>query len=248
VLTPGILQDIRTAITSSPHKSLRKLSAQTGISLGSALTAVRKMLKFYPYQMQVFHELIPGDNAKSVNYCRWFKNLIRGNIGVLDQIFFTDEAWFHLSGYVISQYYRTWRIENPHNYIETPLHPQKIGVWCAISRRRIIGPMFFDTSVNAEAYQAFIQQFTALLQVDERDCWFQQDSATAHTAASTVVILHEFVGENLISKGIWPPRSPDHTSTDFFLWSYLKDTVYRSNPRDLKQLKMNITRVIEEIN
>ena len=30
VLTPGILQDIQTAI--DPHKSLRKLSAQTGIS------------------------------------------------------------------------------------------------------------------------------------------------------------------------------------------------------------------------
>jgi hypothetical protein len=32
VLTPGILQDIQTAIIRSPHKSLRKLSAQTGIS------------------------------------------------------------------------------------------------------------------------------------------------------------------------------------------------------------------------
>ena len=41
VLTPGILQDIQTVITRSPHKSLRKLSAQTGISLGLAHTAVR---------------------------------------------------------------------------------------------------------------------------------------------------------------------------------------------------------------
>ena len=32
VLTPGILQDIQTAIARSPHKSLRKLSAQTGVS------------------------------------------------------------------------------------------------------------------------------------------------------------------------------------------------------------------------
>ena len=103
VLTPRKLQDIQTAITRSPHKSLQKLSAQTGISLGSAHTAVRKMLKMYPYRMQVFHELIPGDYAKRVNYCRWFKNLIRGNTGVLDQVFFTDEAWFHLSGYINSQ-------------------------------------------------------------------------------------------------------------------------------------------------
>jgi hypothetical protein len=69
VLTPRILQDIQMAITRSPHKSLWKLSAQTGVSSGSAHTAVRKMLKFYPYQMRVFHELIPGDYAKRVNYC-----------------------------------------------------------------------------------------------------------------------------------------------------------------------------------
>jgi hypothetical protein len=84
--------------------------------------------------------------------------------------------------------------------------------------------------------------------VDERNCWFQQDSATAHTAASTMEILHEFFGKNIISKGVWPPRSPDLTSPDFLLCSYLKDTVYRSNPRDLKQLKVNITRAIEEVN
>ena len=84
--------------------------------------------------------------------------------------------------------------------------------------------------------------------MDERNCWFQQDSATLHTAAFTMVIQHEFFSENLISKGLWPPRSPDLTSPDFFLWGYLKDAVYRSNPRDLKQLKMNITGAIEELN
>ena len=132
-------------------------------------------------------------------------------------MFFTDKAWFHLSGYVNSQNYRTWRTGNPHNYTETALHPQKIGVWCAISRRRIIAPLFFETTINAEAYQELIQQFIALLQVDERNCWFHQGSATAHTAASTMEILHEFFSENVISKGVWPPRSPDLTSPDFFL-------------------------------
>jgi hypothetical protein len=108
--------------------------------------------------------------------------------------------------------------------------------------------LFSETSINVEAYQELIQQFIALLQVDERNCWFQQDNATAHTAASTMVILNEFLGENVISRGFWPPRSRNLTSPDFFLWSYLKDTVYLSNPRDLKQLKMNITRAIEEVN
>jgi hypothetical protein len=62
--------------------------------------------------------------------------------------------------------------------------------------------------------------------VDERNCWFQQDSATANTAASTIEILREFFGENVISKGVWPPRFPDLTSPDFFLWSYVKDAEF----------------------
>jgi hypothetical protein len=54
--------------------------------------------------------------------------------------------------------------------------------------------------------------------------------------------------ENVISQGVWPPISPDLTSPDFFLWSYLKDTVYWTKPRDLKQLKMNITCAIDKVN
>jgi hypothetical protein len=59
--------------------------------------------------------------------------------------------------------------------------------------------LFFETSINAETYQELIQQLIAMLQMDERKCWFQQDSATAHTTASTMKILHESFGENVIS-------------------------------------------------
>jgi hypothetical protein len=107
--------------------------------------------------------------------------------------------------------------------------------------------LFFETTINAKIIQ-LIQQSIALLQVDECNCWFQQDSSTAHTAASIMEILHEFFGKKVISKVVWPPRSPDLTSSDFFWFSYLKDTVYPNNHRDLKQLKANITRAIEEVN
>jgi hypothetical protein len=86
----------------------------------------------------------------------------------------------------------------------------------AISWRQIIGPLLSETTINAEAYQELIQQFFALLEVDGRNYWFQQDSATAHTAATTMEILHEFFGKNVIFKRVWLPRFPDITSPDFF--------------------------------
>jgi hypothetical protein len=39
---------------------------------------------------------------------------------------------------------RMWSSRNPHFFTEAPHYPQKIGVWAAISQRRIIGPYFFQ--------------------------------------------------------------------------------------------------------
>ena len=35
----------------------------------------------------------------------------------------------------------------------------------------------------------------------------------------------------------WPPRSPDLSPCDFFLWGYLKAKVYKHRPRTLQELK-----------
>ena len=40
--------------------------------------------------------------------------------------------------------------ENPPEFEEIPLHQQKVGVWCGLSRKCIIGPIFFDETINAE--------------------------------------------------------------------------------------------------
>ncbi|GFT01012.1 uncharacterized protein TNCV_4054141 [Trichonephila clavipes] len=48
-------------------------------------------------------------------------------------IFFgSDEAHFWLNGYVNKQNCRIWSEANPQVYIETPLHPEKLTVWCAL--------------------------------------------------------------------------------------------------------------------
>ncbi|GFT79871.1 uncharacterized protein TNCV_4597901 [Trichonephila clavipes] len=44
----------------------------------------------------------------------------------------SDEAHFWLNGYVNKQNYRIWSEANPQVYVETPLHPEKLTVWCAL--------------------------------------------------------------------------------------------------------------------
>ncbi|GFW07916.1 hypothetical protein TNCV_3920491 [Trichonephila clavipes] len=43
-----------------------------------------------------------------------------------------DGAHFWLNGYVNKQNCRIWSEANPQVYVETPLHPEKLTVWCAL--------------------------------------------------------------------------------------------------------------------
>ncbi|GFW79309.1 hypothetical protein TNCV_2477161 [Trichonephila clavipes] len=44
----------------------------------------------------------------------------------------SDEAHFWLNGYVNKQNCRIWSEANPQVYVETPLHPEKLTVGCAL--------------------------------------------------------------------------------------------------------------------
>ncbi|GFW94358.1 uncharacterized protein TNCV_1432931 [Trichonephila clavipes] len=44
----------------------------------------------------------------------------------------SDEAHFWLNGYANKQNCRIWSEANPQVYVEAPLHPEKLTVWCAL--------------------------------------------------------------------------------------------------------------------
>ncbi len=61
--------------------------------------------------------------------------------------------------------------------------------------------------------------------------WFQHDGAPAHFSRGVREFLDATYGEHWIGRGgpkVWPPRSPDLTSLDFFLWGHLKSLVYET--------------------
>ncbi|GFT11741.1 uncharacterized protein TNCV_3683971 [Trichonephila clavipes] len=66
------------------------------------------------------------------------------------RILFIDEAIFWLNGYVNKQNCRIWSEANPQVYVETPLHPEKLTVWCALWAGGIIGkfnsPTYFQSA------------------------------------------------------------------------------------------------------
>ena len=45
----------------------------------------------------------------------------------------------------------------------------------------------------------------------------------------------------------WPPRSPDITPLNFFLWGYVKDIVCRTKMRDINDLQHRIIEAIDAV-
>jgi hypothetical protein len=90
-----------------------------------------------------------------------------------------------------------------------------------------------------------VYPFIAQLKEDETDkAHFQQDGATAHTAHLSVALLDDVFADRIISKTIWPPRSPDLSPPNFFLWVAMKNSMYSNSPHTTDELKMAITEYI----
>ncbi|GFV14621.1 uncharacterized protein TNCV_1775721 [Trichonephila clavipes] len=130
--------------------------------------------------------------------------------------------------YVIKQNCRIWSEANSQVYVETPLHLEKLTVWCALWAGGIIGPYFFkndeshDVTVNGDRYRAMITNFfiPELKNHNVQELWFQQDGATCHTAHATINLSKDTFNDRLILRFgpvNWPPRSCDLTPLDYFL-------------------------------
>jgi hypothetical protein len=75
------------------------------------------------------------------------------------------------------------------------------------------------------------------------EAWLQQDGATSHTARQSIAAVRQLFGNRVVSRFSdipWPPRSPDLSVCDFFLWGYLKNRVYTTRVRTLDELKQRI--------
>jgi len=121
-------------------------------------------------------------------------------------------------------------------------------VCCAVLNFDVLGPYFFEegdvtVTVTSDRHCAMFQPHLGEIFSDQHgsdNVWFQQDGATAHTSRRSLSLLREMFPGHVISlRGDigWPPRSPDLTPCDFYLWDYLKAKVYGQHPITLEALK-----------
>jgi AraC-like DNA-binding protein len=250
-LTSATLRSLSNALRRSPKLSIRQLALRLGIPRSTVQRAIKHKLGLFPYKIQVVQRLQRGDKAKRLRFCRWLlSNWKRSSFrrGLL----MTDEAHFYLDGNVLKQNCRIWGTERPKEVVFRQGQSPHVTVWCGVASWGIVGPYFFEernrvATVTGARYRRMVQKFLIphlhRSHVPLRSVWFQQDGARPHTAAATLTLLKDIFPGKVLSKGgsmEWPPRSPDLTLPDFFLWGLIKAQVYRSRVPSLAVLKRRI--------
>ena len=109
-----------------------------------------------------------------------------------------------------------------------------VTVWCATWAKKIIGPFFYRKRPPKNPHIVSVPRPNS----GQGGPWYRSsrgtsnqglDGATPHTDRGVLNFLKTFPGKVISKKGDvqWPPRSPDLTVQDFWLWEYLEGKVYR---------------------
>lgn len=240
----------------NPRASIRMASLNLNIPRETIRRCLAKN-KIKPFKPKILHSLELGDEERRLEFCYWIQGEYLNNLDFLNEIIFSDEATFTTNGVVSAQNCRHWSTENPQFTINARRqYSQKVNVWCGIQKNRIIGPFFFDGNLNANGFLNFLNnEFQDALDDlplrNLNNLKFQLDGSPIHNAAAVREWLNEHFQNHWIGRNSplieWPPRSPDLTPLDFFLWGLLKQKVYKSRPQTQQELRARIVQACAEV-
>ena len=252
---------VRESVVASPKKSHGRRSQELGLSPASTLRIMDKELKLFPYVISTRHKLTDNDREKRKAMCDWLSQKMERNPGWIKNVWFSDEAHFHLNGAINSHNNIFWGSEPPEETTDKLAKGPKVTAFVAYNiRHGLLGPYWFEeggrtVTVNGERYREVIGKFHADLSASLTEnqlkvVWFMQDGAPPHTAHDTIAHLHDLFNNRLISLGTvheWAPHSPDLNPLDFWLWGAAKGSVYADKPATLTQLKRNVAGYMERV-
>ena len=192
VRTPEKVDQAAAILEHDPNISHRRLAQAIGTSRETARIIMRKDLQLFPYKIQLTQYISPAAISARLDFANlMIEKMERGEID-FGKIIFSDEAHFHLEGYVNRQNMRFWGTSKPDFSAVTRLHPKRVTVWLGINKDGYVGPYFFESSINAEDYLGMLKNTILPSLVSEhmiQDYWWQQDGATIHRTTGLQITL-----------------------------------------------------------
>ncbi|GFX72248.1 hypothetical protein TNCV_4551701 [Trichonephila clavipes] len=125
---------VRGCIYETNSETNRRFGRGARSTVRNALSRMHKHSLIYCQEIysQFGLAIHQNDHQARRRFVEWAQNEIAVVPDFHKRILFSDEAHFWLNGYVNKQNCRIWSEANPQVYVETPLHPEKLTVWCAL--------------------------------------------------------------------------------------------------------------------
>jgi hypothetical protein len=247
--------DVLAYFNAHPRQSIRSAAQDLGITF-YAVQAILKKHKMHDYSFTTVQELHPGDSVRRLEFCEQILIKTQEDPLFLRKIIWTDEAKFSREGIINRRNLHHWATENPH--LKRNVHFQNrfsFNVFCLLMNNRY-SFIIYDYNLTGERYveilRGVVSTFLENLPLNIlRDSWYQMDGAPAHSTREvhrelTQIFEDRWIGCNGPCR--WPPRSPDLTPLDFFLWGYIKSEVYNTPVRTRQELEDRVRTAFRQLN
>lgn len=246
-----VLSAASEAMAATSPTSVRQISRQTGKSA----TTVWRILKksgVRHWKPKVRQQLNDGDEDRRVEFCELMIERIENEDDFVNRLVFADEANFHLTGHVNRHNCFYYSVTDPNVIWEKPVNSPRVCVWAAISNSGVISFKIVRNNMDGDNFLSICEENIKPIFLNDPTKILVQDGAPCHYSKRVRNFLNEFLPQRWIGRRgnfcEYPPRSPDLTVCDYFLWGYLRELVYRGDPiRNLDQLEEKIASCLLEI-
>lgn len=248
-------REILDEVNRDPETSTRALARQFGVHHTTVWRTINRE-GLYPYHFLRVHGLENTDHQQRVQFCRWLLHNEVEDCNFLQSIIWTDESTFTREGVFNVHNRHYYAQENPHLVRQQRFQRRfSINVWMGVIGGVLIGPFLgLPRTVGGNAYLNFLQNELPVLLEDipldvRRRMIYQHDGAPPHFSRAVRQHLNETFTSWIGRGGTipWPPRSPDLTPLDFFVWGYLKERVYQQEVDSEAELRQRILQAAIEM-
>lgn len=234
--TPVVEETVLQEFAINPQTSLREAERVLGVGRTSIMRILHDDNQ-HPYHFQTVQALCADDYPKRIEFSRWYLQQRLAQPDFPSWILFSDESSFTQDGIVNLHNMHVWAHDNP-RCTRAHAHQKRftVNVWAGILGDTLLGPYLLPKRLHGDTYRIFLERVLPDLMVGvpaatRRNIWFQHDGAPAHFQNSVRQYLDRTYPNRWIGRGgpvQWPPRSPDLTPLDFYLWGHMKALVYET--------------------
>jgi hypothetical protein len=235
--------EVSERLSASFHITLRKLGQETGISHCSCRKSA-KTIQLLPFKGHIFQQMLILRCEKRYYYCEWLPVKVEDKPHMLDASLLRWGVVPSDRLRELPEYFHTgdgkfpWKASNSQ-------YPVKSGVWCASDSPQDWWARFLREHhwLWAILWHSPWSSRTPYWR-ESAEAWFQQGDTTRHKARATVHKIFLLFEVGTISKRLWPPRSPDFSTLNFFYRATLK-TMPAAITHNQDEPKPNVSHITE---